>query len=202
MAFEDNGASVISFEMNTRFSPTEAVDVMQLVAQPLLHKYGKPDFVWASPPCTAFSVASIGRHWALVDGVHMPKTDMALQSQELVKHTINLINDLKPTYGFLIENPRGILRKLPFMQDLTRRTVTYCQYGDFRMKPTDLWGNLENWNPKPPCNNGDKCHEPAPRGSQTGTQGLKNAEIKSMIPYQLSLEIYQAVTKTKKEKNL
>ena len=22
-----------------------------------------PDMIWASPPCTSFSVASIGRHW-------------------------------------------------------------------------------------------------------------------------------------------
>ena len=23
----------------------------------------KPDIIWASPPCTYFSVASIGKHW-------------------------------------------------------------------------------------------------------------------------------------------
>ena len=23
----------------------------------------KPDIIWASPPCTCFSVASMGKHW-------------------------------------------------------------------------------------------------------------------------------------------
>ena len=199
-AFEDNGAKVISFEMEATFNPTEVVDVFTLEAGNLINKYGKPDFIWASPPCTAFSVASIGKHWSLVNGVHIPKTEKAVMSQELVKHTINLIKQLQPTYGFIIENPRCILRKLPFMQELPRRTVTYCQYGDFRMKPTDLWGYLENWQPRQPCRNGDKCHEAASRGSQTGTQRIKKASIKSMIPYGLSFEIYKAVEKNVKEK--
>ena len=32
------------------------------------------------------------------------------------------------------------------------------------------------------CHNGDSCHESAPRGSKTGTQGLKNAKERSVIP--------------------
>ena len=34
------------------------------------------------------------------------------------------------------------------------------------------------------CKNGDICHEPAPRGSSTGTQGLKGAKERSIIPDQ------------------
>ena len=56
---------------------------------------------------------------------------------------------------------------------LPRYTVTYCQYGDNRMKPTDIWTNHPCPKFKPPCKNGDPCHVSAPRGSQTGTQGLK-----------------------------
>jgi hypothetical protein len=33
-----------------------------------------------------------------------------------------------------------------------------------------------------------------PRGSTTGTQGLKNAKLRSMIPYTLGLEILKAIT--------
>jgi hypothetical protein len=191
-AFADAGHKVITFELNPIFEATEVVDIFDLKAKDLLRKYGRPDFIWASPPCTAFSVASIGKHWSLVNGVHIPKSEDAVISQELVKHTISLINDLNPTKGFLIENPRGILRKLPFMQDLPRRTVTYCQYGDFRMKPTDLWGNVPNWTSKNPCKNGDNCHESAPRGSRSGTQRIKEVHLKSKIPYLLSEEILNA----------
>jgi hypothetical protein len=69
------------------------------------------------------------------------------------------------------------------------------------MKPTDIWTNflssndlfgdskLQGWLPKPICKNGDSCHVSAPRGSQTGTQGLKGNYNRSKVPYQLCKEI-------------
>ena len=72
-----------------------------------------------------------------------------------------------------------------FIKDFPRYTVTYCKYCDTRMKPTDIWTNHPNPKFKPPCKNGDPCHEAAPRGSKTGTQGLKGAKERSKIPKQL-----------------
>ena len=74
---------------------------------------------------------------------------------------------------------------MDFMKDLKRYTVTYCQYGDSRMKPTDIWTNHPEPNFKPMCKNGASCHESAPRGSKTGTQGLKGSKERSVIPEQL-----------------
>lgn len=194
-AFQDAGHTVFTFEKDPFFTVTETCDIMDLTVEYLLEKYGQPDFVWASPPCTAFSVASIGHHW-LKGGEHpVPKTKDAEYNQLLVAKAIELAQGLKPKFGFLIENPRGMLRKLPVVAGLNRRTVTYCQYGDDRMKPTDLWGDVPNWVAKDPCKNGDNCHTAAPRGSVTGTQGLKNAKIRSMIPYDLGSEILEAISK-------
>lgn len=53
------------------------------------------------------------------------------------------------------------------------------------MKPTDIWTNHPNPQFKPPCNKGDPCHIAAPRGSRTGTQGLKCSKEKARIPPQL-----------------
>ena len=82
-----------------------------------------------------------------------------------------------------------------FMSGLPRYTVTYCQYGDTRMKPTDIWTNHPNPNFKPPCRAGAACHERAPRIKTVkklkelgfdidikGTQGLKNATERGRIP--------------------
>ena len=182
-AFEDAGHTVIKVELDTYFDAHER-DIMELSADYLIAKYGCPDFIWASPPCTAFSVASIGHHWNIDK---TPKTEAASFNQLLVAKTLELINELKPK-AWLMENPRGMLRKLPVVQGLTRRTVTYCQYGDTRMKPTDLWGEID-WTPRAMCKNGDSCHEAAPRGSRTGTQGLKGAKDRSRVPYELSQEI-------------
>lgn len=151
----------------------------------------RPDIIWASPPCTSFSVASIGHHWGGGSGAYIPKTESAKLGIEIVKKTIEIINHFDPTYWF-IENPRGVLRKMIFMQNFIRTSVTYCQYGDDRMKPTDIWTNNVFWNPRPMCKNGDSCHISAPRGSQTGTQGLSNAYERSKLPTLLCHDILKS----------
>jgi len=165
----------------------------------------KPDIIWASPPCTYFSVASIGHHW---NKDHTPKTEQAKLGVKIVQKTLDIISFLKPDY-FFIENPRGKLRKLDVVKGITRATVCYCKYGEDRMKPTDIWSNfifeehtllsddnrLQGWKPRKMCFNGNKnCHhQPAPRGSQTGTQGIKGNYLRSVVPYELCKEILESL---------
>jgi len=155
-----------------------------------------PDIIWASPPCTGFSVASIGHHWTGGKGAYIPKTETAVLGKKLAQKTIEIIEyykTLNPDLIWYIENPRGLLRKMPFMESLPiRNTVTYCQYGDDRMKPTDIWTNNKNWTPKPMCKNGMPCHVSAPRGSKTGTQGLKGNYERSIIPHELCIEVLKS----------
>jgi len=148
-----------------------------------------PDIIWASPPCTTFSIASCYHHW---NKDRTPKTKECVNGIQIVKRTLEIINNLKPKY-FYIENPRGLLRKMDFMQNIgIRHTVTYCQYGDNKMKPTDLWTNNLNWKPRKMCKNGMPCHESAPRGSRTGTQGIKGNYLRSIVPYELCHEILKS----------
>ena len=151
----------------------------------------KPDIIWASCPCTAFSVAAIGKNWTKVGDDYIPKNPRADFGLKLVQKTLEIIQHFNPTY-FFIENPRGMLRKMPIMADLPRQGVTYCQYGDTRMKPTDIWTNSTKWIPRPMCKNGDTCHVAAPRGSKTGTQGLKGSYERSKIPEELCYEILKS----------
>ena len=157
-------------------------------------EFGMPDIIWASPPCTCFSVASISSHWTGGSKAYEPKTKAALDAQEIVAHTIWIIKSLRPQY-FYLENPRGMLRKLDVINNerFIRHTVWYCQYGDMRAKPTDIWTNDYIWEPKPVCKNGNpNCHhERAPRGSNTGTQGMKNAYLRATIPELLCEEILE-----------
>ena len=196
-AFKDAGHTIIRVELDEYFEADER-DILTLKAEELIAKYGQPDFIWASPPCTTFSVASIRHYWSYIDGKAIPKNDKTLHGIAIVAHTVALIKALNPTIGWLMENPRGMLRKQSIVNELHRRTITYCQYGDFRMKPTDLWGDIPGWQPKPMCKPGMTCHNSARRGSDTGSQGIggggkRGAMIRSMIPYELGLEILNAI---------
>lgn len=192
-AFEKQGHEVFSVEWDRQHENIDWYeDISKITANDILERFGRPDIIWASPDCTSYSVAAIYHHRTRdEDGNLAPKSDYAKFSDKLNQHVIQLIKELKPKYYF-IENPRGGMRKMRFMRDLPRYTVWYCQYGDLRAKPTDLWTNHPAPNFKPPCKNGNKdCHhQPAPRGSRTGTQGLEKVD-RSKIPPELCEHIVQ-----------
>lgn len=187
-AFEKRGHQTYSVEWDKNFENiTLYDDVNNLGAKDIIKLCnGIPDVIWASPDCTTYSIAAISHHrkknfeTGNLDAV----SDYAKFCDKTNKHVLDLIQELKPRYYF-IENPRGGLRKMEFMKGLYRYTITYCQYGDKRMKPTDIWTNHPSPNFKPMCKNGDSCHESAPRGSKTGTQGLKGSKERSIIPEKL-----------------
>lgn len=186
-AFEARGHEVYSVEWNKDFENIDLYDdIMNVTAEQIIRDFGHPDVIWASPDCTTFSVAAISHHRRKnpETGNLDPISDYAKFCDKVDQHVLDLIRELNPTYYF-IENPRGGMRKMTWMRDIPRYTVTYCQYGDTRMKPTDIWSNHPNPKFKPPCHNGDSCHTPAPRGSKTGTQGLKGSVERSIIPAEL-----------------
>ena len=164
------------------------------------------DMLWSSPPCEGFSVAVIGKNW---HKDHTPKTDSARRGLEILDRTIEIISTIKPKY-FYLENPRGKMRKVidPIFKkhgitDYVRHTVFYCKYGDSRMKPTDVWTSDMDWTPREKCKAykydsegqviDQHCHhESARRGASTGTQGLKGARERSVIPSSIFEEIFEA----------
>lgn len=190
-AFESKGHEVFSVEWNKDFENINLYeDINKITAEDILQRFGKPDVIWASPDCSTFSVAAISKHRRKNNETNNldPISEYARFCDEVDNHVLKLIEELKPRFWF-IENPRGGMRKMAWMQGLPRYTVTYCQYGERRMKPTDIWTNHPEPNFKPPCKNGDKCHDAAPRGSKTGTQGMKNSKEKGVIPEALCQHI-------------
>lgn len=185
-AFESRGHEVYSIEWDKRFDDIDLyADIMTVTVDQIIKEFGRPDVIWASPDCTTYSVAAISKHRRKEpSGNLIPITEYATFCDSVNKHVVDLIKELKPKYYF-IENPVGGLRKMDFMQELPRYTVTYCQYGERRQKPTDIWTNHPNPKFKEPCKRGASCHDAAPRGSRTGTQALKNAMEKAKIPVML-----------------
>lgn len=182
----------LTFDNVEKYNPDVCIDIN------LLDPYHKDlknlYFLWMSPPCEKFSVCTIGRNW---NYDLTPKTQETKNALQLLEHTIKIIAITKPKY-WVIENPRGMMRKVipklfeKYKLDFHRETVTYCQYGDNRMKPTDLFTNIKSFKGKK-CKNGDSCHIASPRGSKTGTQALKSAYDRSKIPEQLFKEIFESI---------
>lgn len=191
-AFEEYGHEVFSVEWDKKHKNIDwYTDIGVISALDIVERFGVPDVIWASPDCTSYSIAAISHHRTKEDSGNLaPKSNYAKSSDRINENVLKLIIDLQPKYYF-IENPRGGMRKMDFMKKLNRYTVWYCQYGDTRAKPTDIWTNHPNPKFKPVCKNGNKdCHhESAPRGSKTGTQGLKNSLERSRIPKELCTHI-------------
>ena len=189
-AFEERGHDVFSVEWDKSFDHIDLYeDIMNVQWTDILEKFGKPEVIWASPDCATYSVAAISHHRRREKtGNLVPVSEYAKFCDRVNQHVICLIMALSPRFWF-IENPRGGLRKMDFMNGLPRYTVTYCQYGDKRQKPTDIWTNHPDPQFKPPCKAGDACHISAPRGARTGTQGMKGSAERSRIPQELCRHI-------------
>ena len=188
---EELGMNVFSVDLVSYDKIDLAIDIEELKKEQVPFV---PDIVWSSPDCTTYSVAAVSKH--RLNSIE-PISDYAIKCDNVNRHWIGLIKEwleLNPNMVFFIENPRGMMRKMPFMQEFKRHTVWYCTYGDDRAKPTDIWTNSKTWIPREVCHNGNKnCHhQPAPRGSQTGTQGRKDSYNRSKIPNELCLEILKS----------
>ena len=181
---QNRGHDVFTIDFNPKFKPDLCCDMLYFNKRLLPKSFHKPDMIWFSPPCQTFSLSGNSMYMGFPTSA---KTYIGLA---LAHKCIELIMDLKPKY-WLIENPRAGLRTVWFMIPLPKTTVTYCQYGGKNMKPTDIWNNFDYIGKC--CKNGDSCHESAPRGSKTGTQGEKSTELRGVIPELLCVDILKFI---------
>ena len=139
-----------------------------------------PKVIWVSPPCHTYSLMDATnqtrgcnyRDHSFVDPqtwlrTMPPRTGRsryrteAQRSDALVIHVLQILQyfwDSWEAVVWFIENPVGLLRRRPFMTQMTLPhrllTVDYCAYeGDYK-KPTNLWTNLADWQPRGTTNTG------------------------------------------------
>ena len=147
-AFKRAGHEVVSVDYDEKFDVTMHADISELSVEDVLRACkGRPNVIWASPCCVTYSVAGIRYHRAPDPITHrwtVPNDEYAKFCDQTNKHMIELIEDLRPDIWF-IENPKGNLQHMNFMQPLEqfKKDVCYCQYGDRRKKPTQIWTNAD-----------------------------------------------------------
>ena len=157
------------------------------------------DAIWASPPCTQYSIARTTG----------PPRDLE-GADALVQKTLDIIAffDVKV---FMIENPQtGMMKGRPVMAGMTPylRTVSYCKYGMDYRKHTAIWSNLyEHWVHQPPCCKATPCDyivdgnhlKTAQRGSCKAKGVLRKndsygVEALYRVPHSLCVELARATT--------
>lgn len=173
---EKAGIETFTVDINKRFKPDYLINIFNFDTNKVPFH---PNIIWASPPCTCFSVASSWKHW---NKRKEPITLFAIQALKMIQITIDIINELNPNYWY-IENPRGMLRKQSIMNNFIRHTVSYCQYGDTRCKPTDIWTNNTHLKLKPVCPPFSPSHSTIP------TNKLNTPSQRSVIPTELCKKI-------------
>ena len=186
------GWEVTSLDINNKSNADVKTDILQWDYQN--HPEQHYDFIWASPPCTEYSVAkTVGtRNLELADAI--------------VRKTWEIISHFDPIwYG--IENPQtGLLNSRPMMVGKSYTDIDYCKYGMPYKKRTRLWNNIQHiWKPRPLCKRdcdslreGTKRHlQIAQRGPYTKKdvkiqQRFKQAEL-YRVPGMLVHEILTSV---------
>lgn len=190
-AFRDKGHECFTIDWDERFPSSMHYDISKLELADLPEEWKHPDVVFAGTQCTTYSVAAISKHRRKdpITGELIPISEQAKHDDDMNRHVRELMKQLKPKV-IIFENPMGAFRKMDFVSDLILNTTTYCKYGFTYRKQTDFMSNID-LHLKPPCKNGDPCHEKAPRGARTGLQAIKDPALKAIYPPELCRHIVE-----------
>jgi len=183
---KERGHDTWTTDYSEKFNCDLTGDILDYeVQKKVFEQVKKAKFVWMSPVCTTWSLASGNTYWDEFRQPRREESGTAIRMMMFCRFIADYC--VKHNKYFLIENPNG--RAVWIMDNQYLKRAWYCQYGDTRAKPTNLWTNLPMSFRTCKNNNPDCNHIRAVRGSKTGTQGLKGNMERSIVPEQLCKEI-------------
>jgi len=136
------GFDTISLDFDEKFEPDILTDILKWDYK---NMNIKPDFIWASPPCNTYSQLAYKLKERDIKTAK-PLSDKAKIGTKILYKTIEIIIYFfkkNPKMGFVIENPRGMMRNDKKMKQFLLNNTHYCNYGDERRKSTDFFSNYE-----------------------------------------------------------
>lgn len=179
---------VTSLDICDKLHPVDLkVDVMQWEYQEFTPD--SFDFIWASPPCTQYSIARTTGGPRDIENAN-----------KVVQRVLDIIKYFKPVVA-IIENPAsGALKYQPMMQNLKSHVVHYCRYAPEwgYKKSTQLWilgsKGLPHFRGKL-CIKGDRCEGFTVRHPNTFSNNRNQIPLKDKyrIPNVLIDEILDQV---------
>lgn len=139
------GMEDISLDFDEKFKPDILTDILEWDYKGWFEKYKfTPDFIWASPPCNTFSPLAYPFKERNPQTA-TPYSERAKLGTKILYKTLEIIDyfkKLNPKLLFVIENPKGMMRKDKQIKKLNIATTTYCAYGDIKKKLTDFFNNV------------------------------------------------------------
>lgn len=129
--FKERGHIVVTVDIESKFNPTICANLFSLKAEDF-RKYGQPDLIVASPPCTEFTKSTLPKTWASV------KKYGCNPDTSLLKKVLQLIRELNPRW-WVIENVRGAIK---YFKPLMGRPVK-------KIGSRYLWGKFPIFDSKP-----------------------------------------------------
>jgi len=142
--FADRKWKIRSLDNDDASNATDKVDIMKFQLGDIGYV---PDFIWASPPCFTYSIMAGGKHRSVDAPEKTPEAREHNMYFAKMAHLLQTTKKLHPHAIFVIENPVGLLYKMPLMAELERTLglhrvqVDYCAFGRCDKKPTHLWTN-------------------------------------------------------------
>jgi len=124
---------IVSVDILQKFNPTITTDI--LTWDYTQYPVGYFNTIWASPPCTEYSIV-LNSH---------PNRPRNLElADSIAMRTLEIINYFQPDYWY-IENPQtGLLKDRDFMLGIPYHDVDYCMYSNFGYrKRTRIWTNVD-----------------------------------------------------------
>jgi hypothetical protein len=138
-ALRKKGFDSYTFDYDPKCNPDYCVDLSKKSIRDLEKMVGKkPDFIWLSPDCTTYSLAQHGIHR---NGDLKPRDDY---SKSCDSYNDRFAKELsKGGIPYILENPRGFYRLMPFAQNHDYFfTTSYGSYGTSYCKFEDLFSNF------------------------------------------------------------
>lgn len=149
--FKEAGYEVISLDYNKKFNATHTENILSWNYQQ--YPQDTFDVIWASPDCTTWSLATGGKYRTkeFIYGLNNKFQERATLGTDMILKVIEIINYFQPKSWF-IENPRGLLRWFPPLQQYIKdvggnmNLVYYANYNNWGFpKATNIWSNLPLW---------------------------------------------------------